>query len=168
MNEVMCLAYDKGCKIYYQDTDSMHIKVDHVPILEAAFEEKYGRKLIGSDMGQFHSDFEPVSKSGEIPYTTRSIFLMKKMYLDVLTDSSGATGFHVRGKGLTQNSIKAHGNLVQLYEDLYNGSEKLFDLTVGQPCFKMNKNMSISTLKEFKRKIKTSYDEGNKDSYFLI
>jgi len=25
MNEVMCLAEDIGCKIYYQDTDSMHI-----------------------------------------------------------------------------------------------------------------------------------------------
>ena len=25
MNEVMCLAYDIGCRIYYQDTDSMHI-----------------------------------------------------------------------------------------------------------------------------------------------
>ncbi|OHT17367.1 hypothetical protein TRFO_41060 [Tritrichomonas foetus] len=25
MNEVMCLAYDIGCRIFYQDTDSMHI-----------------------------------------------------------------------------------------------------------------------------------------------
>ncbi|WP_289705328.1 hypothetical protein [Bacteroides acidifaciens] len=28
MNEVMCLAFDIGCHIYYQDTDSMHIEVD--------------------------------------------------------------------------------------------------------------------------------------------
>lgn len=25
-NEVMCLALDIGCHIYYQDTDSMHIE----------------------------------------------------------------------------------------------------------------------------------------------
>jgi hypothetical protein len=119
-------------------------------------------------MGQFHSDFTPVSDSGEIPYTTRSIFLMKKMYLDVLTDSTGAVGYHVRGKGLTQNSIKAHGDLVKLYEELYQGKEKRFDLTIGQPCFKMNKNMSISTLNEFKRNIKTSYEVGDTKSYFVL
>ena len=28
MNEVMCLAYDIGCHIFYQDTDSMHIYKD--------------------------------------------------------------------------------------------------------------------------------------------
>jgi hypothetical protein len=166
MNEVMCLAFDKKCEIYYQDTDSMHIKVDHVPVLEAAFKEKYGRELIGSEMGQFHSDFAPVSNSNEIPFTTRSIFLMKKIYLDVLTDSTGAIGYHVRGKGLTQNSIKAHGNLVQLYEDLYNGIEKTFDLTTGQPCFKMNKDMSISTLDVFRRNIRTSYEAGDVNDYF--
>ena len=31
MNEVMCLAYDIGCHIYYQDTDSMHIEYADVP-----------------------------------------------------------------------------------------------------------------------------------------
>jgi hypothetical protein len=144
----------------------MHIKVEHVPVLEAAFREKYHRELIGSNMGQFHSDFAPVSNSGEIPFTTRSIFLMKKMYLDVLTDSTGEIGYHVRGKGLTQNSIKAHGDLVNLYESLYQGGEKTFDLTIGQPCFKMNKNMSISTLDEFKRKIKTNYEPGDVEKYF--
>jgi hypothetical protein len=146
----------------------MHIKVDHVPVLEAAFREKYGRDLIGSDMGQFHSDFAPVSNSGEIPYTTRSKFLMKKMYLDVLTDSTAAIGYHVRGKGLTQNSIKAHGDLVRLYEDLFNGLSKSFDLTIGQPCFKMNKNLSVSTLNEFKRNIKSSYEVGDHETYFRV
>ena len=30
MNEVMCLAHDLGIRIYYQDTDSMHIELDGV------------------------------------------------------------------------------------------------------------------------------------------
>ena len=58
MNEVMCLAEDLDIMIYYQDTDSMHIPVDKVPLLENSYLEKYGRVLRGSDMGQFHPDFE--------------------------------------------------------------------------------------------------------------
>ena len=38
MNEVMCLAEDKGLKIYYQDTDSMHIGVNHVKKLAKYYE----------------------------------------------------------------------------------------------------------------------------------
>ena len=34
MNEVMCLAYDIGCHIYYQDTDSFMIMTDELPKLE--------------------------------------------------------------------------------------------------------------------------------------
>ena len=37
MNEVMCLAYDIGCRIYYQDTDSMHIVHEDLEKLEKAF-----------------------------------------------------------------------------------------------------------------------------------
>lgn len=34
MNEVMCLAFDIGCHIYYQDTDSMHIEINDLPKLQ--------------------------------------------------------------------------------------------------------------------------------------
>ena len=37
MNEVMVLAYDLGIRIYYQDTDSMHIELDRISDLEIAF-----------------------------------------------------------------------------------------------------------------------------------
>ena len=57
MNEVMCLAYDIGCKIYYQDTDSMHIRVQDLEKLQNEFKKKYNRELVGSNLGQFHSDF---------------------------------------------------------------------------------------------------------------
>ena len=52
MNEVMCLAYDVGCHIFYQDTDSMHIFKDDLPKLEEAYKNKYNRELRGSNLGQ--------------------------------------------------------------------------------------------------------------------
>ena len=58
MNEVMCTADDMGAEIYYTDTDSMHIESDKVKPLADVFREKYGRELIGKNLGQFHSDFE--------------------------------------------------------------------------------------------------------------
>ena len=165
MNEVMCLAYDIGCHIYYQDTDSMHIELADLPKLEKAYKEMYGRELIGSNLGQFHSDFPTINKHDEIPVAIESYFLMKKMYIDKLTDSTGDMDFMIRGKGLTLNSIKHAakqfgGDYMKLYEHLYNGNSVMFDLTQGQPCFKFNSNMTISTLTKFQRKIKTNYEEG--------
>jgi hypothetical protein len=51
MNEVMCLAEDLGIQIYYQDTDSMHIKVDDIARLAEHYVAKYGRELIGKNLG---------------------------------------------------------------------------------------------------------------------
>lgn len=41
MNEVMTLAEDIGIKIYYQDTDSMHLKQGDIDWLSIAFTNKY-------------------------------------------------------------------------------------------------------------------------------
>ena len=172
MNEVMCLAFDIGCHIYYQDTDSMHIEVEDLPKLQEAFKLKYGRELIGSDMGQFHSDFPTINGHDEMPKAIESYFLMKKMYIDKLTDSSGEIDYMIGGKGLTLNSIQYaynqefEKNPMKLYKYLFEGHTQEFDLTQGQPCFSMNKNMTVSTLNHFKRKIKTDYEEGKREKYF--
>ena len=172
MNEVMCLAYDIGCHIYYQDTDSMHIECKDLPKLVDAFREKYGRELIGKQLGQFHSDFPEINGHDEIPRSIESYFLMKKMYIDKLQDSTGEIDYMIRGKGLTQKSIehayksRFHMNPMELYKHLYEGNAYVFDLTRGQPCFFMNKNMTVSTLKKFQRKIKTKYAEGKIEEYF--
>ena len=34
----MCLAYDIGCHVYYQDTDSIHIEYNDLPKLEYGFQ----------------------------------------------------------------------------------------------------------------------------------
>ena len=172
MNEVMCLAFDIGCHIYYQDSDSVHIECDDLPKLVAAFKEKYHRDLIGSNLGQFHSDFPTINGHDEMPKAIESIFLMKKMYVDKLQDSTGEVDYMIRGKGLTQESIKYvynenfNGDVMKLYGSIFDGKSQTFDLAKGQPCFEMNKNMTVSTKEQFKRTIKTEYEEGNRNEYF--
>jgi hypothetical protein len=56
MNEVFCLAEDNGIEMFYQDTDSCHMLFDDVSRLTELFKGKYGRELIGKNLGQFHSD----------------------------------------------------------------------------------------------------------------
>ena len=178
MNEVMCLGFDLGCHIYYQDTDSMHIECDDLPKLEEAFEKKYKRTLRGKAMGQFHSDFPKFKdivdgkevEREEVPHSIESYFIMKKVYIDKLTDSTGDIDYMIRGKGLTQNSIKYAGKryqgLMNLYKSLFNGNKEKFDLTKGQPSFEMNNNFTVSSRKAFIREIKTTYELGKRKEYF--
>ena len=172
MNEVMCLGFDLGCHIYYQDTDSMHIEADDLPKLEEAFEKKYGRPLRGKIMGCFHSDFPTIKDHDEIPKSIEAYFISKKVYVDKLQDSTGEIDYMIRGKGLTQASIKhagdEHGGLMNLYASLYAGNEETFDLTYGQPCFDMRNDFTVSTRKSFIRKTKTKYSEGDREKYFQL
>ena len=57
MNEVIYLAESQGIQVYYQNTDSMHIQQDSVPILAVDFKSKYKLELIGIQLGQFHNNF---------------------------------------------------------------------------------------------------------------
>ncbi|MDE7097550.1 MAG: hypothetical protein K2O60_00190, partial [Ruminococcus sp.] len=60
-----------------------------------------------------------------------------------------------------------HSNFMNLYCSIYDGNSQIFDLTKGQPCFSMNKNMTVSTVKTFTRSIKTNYEEGSREEYFI-
>ena len=164
MNEVICLAEDNNLNIYYQDTDSIHIDDSNIKLLEEKFKEKYNKDLIGSNMGQFHSDFELKGATKEIK-STASIFLGKKSYIDVLSgkndDNKEITGYHIRMKGIPRNAIDYKCNQdginhFELYKKLYNGEEVEFDLTCGGSAFKIkhNKDYSINVIKKFTRKVK--------------
>lgn len=164
MNEVMCLAEDNNLKIYYQDTDSMHIDYDDVNTLGDLFKQKYNKELIGTNMGQFHVDFD---LKGANPDTLRSINFIsvgKKCYIDQLQgqDYNGNTvsGYHLRMKGIPNQSIlytcqKLNLSPLELYKKLYKGEKITFDLLCdgNKKIFKYNKNMTVTFETNFKRQL---------------
>ncbi len=163
MNEVMCLAEDNGLDMFYQDTDSIHIKDKDIKVLADKFRAMYGRELIGKNLGQFHSDFD--IDGAENVYATRSIFLGKKCYIDELVgekDGKLITDYHIRMKGIPNKVIHYHtqkygyANPFEMYQDMYNGKEIVFDLTNDgkKANFKFNKDYTINTLSIFSRRIK--------------
>ena len=72
-----------------------------------------------------------------MPKAIESYFLMKKMYIDKLQDSTGEIDFMIRGKGLTQASIHYaaehfhSSNFMNLYKSIYEGKCQIFDLKVS-------------------------------------
>jgi len=165
MNEVMCLAEDNNIDLYYQDTDSIHLKDEHISKLSTAFKQTYGRELIGKGLGQFHSDFNLPGCTNVV--ATKSIFLGKKCYIDQLEgvnkDGEKEIGYHIRMKGIPEKCIHhvvdnsdKYVNVMDLYVDLYNGAEVVFDLTNDgtKANFKFNKDYTINTLSMFNRSIK--------------
>jgi len=165
MNEVMCLAEDIDCSIYYQDTDSMHISDEDIEKLIVAFREKYNRELKGNNMGQFHSDFSVKDKRNpekalDELYANQCIFLGKKAYIDKLTcrdtnlTQHMKTNYHFRMKGITQEAIQSAGDPFEIYQRLYNGEKITFDIAKTKVLFKRNKDFSYQTNLEFKRSVK--------------
>ena len=164
MNEVMTLADSNKINIYYQDTDSMHIDEDQIELLSDLFKEKYGRELIGTDMGQFHSDFDFANHSDV--KAVRSIFLGKKSYIDELQGINDDTGnidttYHIRMKGIPNSVLLytseklGYKNPFEMYKDLYAGKKINFDLTNDgtKVNFKFNKNYQVHTLSVFNREL---------------
>jgi hypothetical protein len=163
MKEVMCLAENNGIKIYYQDTDSCHLKRSDVPKLCDLYDTTYHRELIGSNLGQFHSDFVEIDKGYE-SYATQSLFVGKKIYIDKLTNDLGHTTVQYRMKGIKQDVVEIRAKelfgqtdddaIWKLSEDLYRGIEIEFDLCSGSsPCFDMKHNFSVGTKDAFLRKV---------------
>ena len=176
MNEVMTLAEYLGIKIFYQDTDSMHIEKDRLNDLVEAYKSKYGRDLIGANMGQFHSDFDELT--GDV-YATKSIFLGKKAYIDILENDKGEHSVHYRMKGIPLECIKYHAlmsytklsldeykllekdekmkvkidALWALYADLYNNKTIEFDLKLTRERFRRNATRKIESVSKFTRNV---------------
>jgi hypothetical protein len=166
MNRVICLAEQNGLKIFYQDTDSIHIFDKDVQTLQRLFKQKYNAKLVGDKLTQFHSDFDrleldslPKAERGKAkqPYSVRFIGLGKKSYLDILQNDDGATGFHIRMKGIPNKALQyeCNGDVVKLFEDMaYFDEAKHFDLKVAIPAFKMTKHFTQSTRDKFTRRLR--------------
>jgi hypothetical protein len=139
MNQVMCLAEDNNIQIYYQDTDSMHIDTENIEQLSNLFEEKYQKKLIGKNLGQFHTDFKSdILSKGEEIYAIQSIFLGKKCYIDKLTTDkdykNNIFDYHIRYKGIPNSCILREckdNNIspLEMYKQISNDESFEIDLS---------------------------------------
>ena len=184
MNEVFCLAEDMGKKIFYQDTDSGHYYEDDIKEIAEAYRTKYGRELIGKQLGQFHTDFANIDNNAGMPVAIKSIFLGKKSYIDMLTDDKNNIAFHARMKGITPNAIVNKANemfpdsvnikyegglyvplrnegvdgdysIYNLYKYLYDGNSVEFDLVDEfSPCFDFKENKTIISKEHFFREVR--------------
>ena len=172
MNEVMTTAEDLNIKIFYQDTDSMHIEKARLNDLSEEFKKRYNRELIGKNLGQFHNDFDELT--GEV-WAHNSIFCGKKCYIDMLMNDKGEYAVHNRAKDVSLNTIdkvakdKYKDKYIDkdeyknneskflnqakydLYKDLYNEIKIDFDMLSTQARFKNNKNRQISNCPKFTR-----------------
>ena len=171
MNEVMCLAEDNGISIFYQDTDSMHIPHNDISRLSNLFEMKYNRKLIGKNMGQFHTDFSLNDKNGKPCKDITAVacvFNGKKCYIDKLKgydeDGNVVYGYHIRMKGVPTDVVRRKAEIenitpFDLYEKLFKGEIIDFNLLdngtkAGKTSFMFSKDYTIETRRQFTRKIK--------------
>lgn len=167
MSEVMATAQDENISIYYQDTDSMMLHDDDIPRLEEVFMNKYGRKLVGKDLGQFSSDlkaeddseFAQSGKKIKEIYATEGIFVGKKAYILKVecVDEEGKVydaGYHSRCKGVNTQSIEhllskpehKGKDILDIYNDWYQGKAYDLDLTAGQTVCSMDINLKTNTI----------------------
>lgn len=145
MNEVMCLAEDNNIKIFYQDTDNIHMFLNDIDKLNKLFKLKYNRDLVGENLGQFYYNFE--YKNEKNLYAIVSIYLDKKCFLNILKNKkmnkNNKYGYYMELDNVSVDVINYHakkwyGNvenhkqLINIYDDLYNGKKLSFDLTCDQ------------------------------------
>jgi len=156
MNEVMTIAQDNNIKIYYQDTDSMHIQENGVDKLVKLFKKEYGRELNGDYLGQFHTDFSAPCDKGSDISSVESYFLGKKCYIDKLEfikDGVLTHDYHIRLKGIPSDSIKCLGEPMDTYKTLSKGDVIEFDLLKSGCKFEFTKDFKIHSKADFKRKV---------------
>ena len=151
MDKVFICADDCDIKIYYQDTDSIHLDYDDVDKIVDRYKDKYGLELVGEDLGTFHVDFDLYGVTSEI-YAVERLFLGKKTYIDILesTDKHGTTinSEHIIMKCIPTSCIQYYAeqhNISVLYmcTKLYNNEVIKFDLTNdGNKCVCRNNKTS--------------------------
>ena len=177
MNKVFSCADDCNIKIYYQDTDSIHLNYDDVDKVVKRYKEKYGLQLVGEDLGNFHIDFSMYKANSEI-YAIESLFLGKKTYIDILesTDKDGNTinSEHIRMKGIPTSCIQYYAeqhnmSVLDVFKQLYDNKTIKFDLTNDGNKFvcRNNKDHTISNVTDFTRRCQYIRDESGKFFIFI-
>ena len=77
MSKVFSCADDMNIKMYYQDTDSIHLNYDDVDKNVKRYKEEYELDLVRGDLGNFHVDVDMDGAKGEI-YVIESVLLGKR------------------------------------------------------------------------------------------
>ena len=164
MSEVMTSAEDLSIPMFYTDTDSMFLRKSDVGTLATAFENVYNRELIGTQLGQFHSDLEGDAVSG--------IFVMKKCYVvqlddgclhvrmkgiptDVLVNTANSmfTGSKCYIEGKTVRSSSYNNTVINLFNALYRGESIEFDLVNSSTPRYETTIGRVTTKLAFKRRV---------------
>ena len=156
MNRVFDSASKCGVKIYYQDTDSMHLNYDDVDKVVDKYKEIYNADLIGEELGNFHVDF-PKKEGYDEVYCIESLFLGKKTYLDILEyvakNGNKINDNLIRLKGIPTSCIEYHAekekkSVLDIYKDFYNNKTIEFDLTNNGNKFvcRNNKDHTVYSL----------------------
>lgn len=100
MNQVIYTLEDLGYPVYYTDTDYMQVSREGVKALQIEFPKRYPNygqryrredaEIVGKNLGQFHIDFEPLSKVEprwkeiDDPNSTSLTCIEKKMYCNIV------------------------------------------------------------------------------------
>lgn len=169
MNEVMVTAQQHGIRIFYQDTDSMHMLDQDVEMLSDTYRNVFGRELLGKSMGQFSTDFKcpPLYHN---PIASESYFVGKKAYVDVVVsylkefDEQNPQPLthkhtHFRLKGIPTRSVldyceQNYCDELELYQKLYNGERIRFDMLARNGIsFQFSKTFDVTSRSTFFREV---------------
>ena len=148
MNDLIYTCEDNNIKVYYQDTDSVHIDKKNLSNITNIYADRE-INIIGDGLGQFHPDYELEGvKDKSTIYSYNSAFLNKKTYINCLVglneEGKEVFGYHIRNKGIPTSSVYHYDNKnninnpFKIYENIFNGEKVEFDLTNGgdNVCFK--------------------------------
>ena len=169
MNRLFNLCSDMKAPIYYTDTDSFLVERADVPRVAAAFQVKYGRALLGCELGQFHSDFtfKKDGKAVDPSYVHSTMFwpMGKKLYCHRLQanlpDGTVLHSIQYKAKECTEQGIVAKARsyneedadegMMALYQDLSEGKdiEVVLNPRCGKPRFEYDKDHRVSTHGKF-------------------
>jgi hypothetical protein len=162
MTYVFSLASKLGRQIYYTDTDSFVMAADDVDDLAAEYLSETGRPLLGTKLGQMHSDFtfkkNGVQYSAEHVYSTEFFLVAKKNYCHRLVydppEGPKLDSIQFKCKGCTQVGLlykaREYGQgdegVIELYRDVTNGVEVNIPLNPpGSVRFVYSKENRVST-----------------------
>ena len=102
--------------------------------LSQAYKDKYGKELMGKQLGQFKNDLKYPNHSNI--HSSKCIILGKKCYINMVTGKNNDTGKYEcyacpKMAGVNTYAMNEYSDYWNLYERLYDGEVIKFDLAYG-------------------------------------